>query len=288
MSIDDMLNFALGTASGAATLVIISLGLAVIFGMMGVINFAHGEFIMLGAFLTLTTVRAGVPLPVAMLVGALAVGGFGMLVEMLLIRQLYGRIEATMLATFGLSLILVQAAVFIWGTTTLGIPTPFGSMRVGDYSIAEYRLVIIAAAIALLVGVWFAFTRTKIGLMARAAAADKEMAACLGINAKRINMYTFAFGSALAGAGGALLAPMVAVTPSMGGVYVPQAFMTVVTGGAGIITGTAAASGLLGTVTYFVSNFAGPVIGVSALLVVSIVILRVLPTGISGTWKRDL
>ncbi len=288
MGVDDLVNFSVGFGMGAATLVVISLGLAVIFGMMGVINFAHGEFLMLGAFLTLSGVRVGLPLPVAMVAATLGVGLFGMLVERVLIRRLYGRLQATILATFGLSLILVQAAILTWGTSTPGISMPLGRAEVGDYSIAHYRLVVIAAAIGLLVLVWIVFTRTNFGLMARAAAVDSTMAAALGANASRLNMYTFSFGAGLAGAGGAILAPLVAVSPTMGAVYVPQAFMTVVVGGAGVISGTAGASGLLGLVTHLVAGIAGPVAGVTALLLAAIVLLRMLPTGLSGKLRKDL
>lgn len=288
MSFGEVANLVLSIANAGAVLVIISLGLAVMFGMMGVINFAHGEFLMLGAFTTLTLARSGVPLVLAMVAGALAVGVFGIIVERVLIRWFYNRLESTMLVTFGLSLIMVQSAVFIWGTRTLGIPTPLGKFNLGGYSISTYRLVLIAAAIALLIITWFVFTRTRIGLMARAATADPAMAAALGINARRINMYTFGFGATLAGAGGALLAPVVAVAPSMGAVYIPQAFMTVVIGGAGVVTGTAGAAGALGAVSHIVSNAAGPVLGVTALLLTAIVILRLLPTGISGKLRRDL
>jgi branched-chain amino acid transport system permease protein len=288
MSADEILNFGLGVATGVATLVIVALGLAVIFGMMGVINFAHGEFLMLGAFGTLTGVRAGLPLPVAMVVASLAVGGLGVVVERLLIQRLYGRLEATMLATFGLSLMLVQGAVLIWGTSTEGLKTPLGQVDIGRYSISEYRLVLIAAAIGLLTLVWFVFTRTRVGIMARAATQKPEMAAALGVNANRVNMWTFGFGCALAGAGGALLAPMVAIAASMGAVYIARAFMTVVVGGSGLITGTAASSGLLGTIERVVSDATAPLTGTAALLFTAIIIIRILPTGISGRWGKRL
>lgn len=288
MTFGQVLNTLLSIINAGATLVIISLGLAVMFGMMGVINFAHGEFLMLGAFVTLTLAKAGAPLPVAMVVGSLSVGVFGVIVERVLIRRFYSRLESTMLVTFGLSLIMVQAAVFIWGTRTLGIPTPLGKFDLGGFTIATYRLVLIAGALSLLLITWFVFTRTRLGLMARAATADPGMAAGLGINSQRVNMYTFGFGSTLAGAGGALLAPVVAVTPNMGAVYIPQAFMTVVVGGQGVVTGTAGSAGLLGMVLHLVSEAVGPVLGVTALLVTAIVILRVLPTGISGKLGKDL
>lgn len=288
MSVGEAANLLLSIANAGATLVIISLGLAVMFGMMGVINFAHGEFLMLGGFVTLTLAREGAPLPAAMVAGSLAVGVFGIIVERVLIRRFYRQLESTMLVTFGLSLVMVQGAVFIWGTRTLGIPTPLGTFDVGGYSISAYRVVLIVAAVALLLITWFAFTRTRVGLMARAASADPTMAAALGINPQRVNMYTFGFGAALAGAGGALLAPVVAVTPNMGAVYIPQAFMTVVVGGQGVVTGTAASAGVLGMVMHLVSEAVGPVVGVTGLLLSAIVILRLLPTGISGKLGRDL
>jgi branched-chain amino acid transport system permease protein len=278
----------LSIANASAMLVIVSVGLAVMFGLMGVINFAHGEFLMLGAFVTLTANRAGIPLAAAMLAGSLAVGAFGIVVERVLIRRFYSRLESTMLVTFGLSLIMVQGAIFIWGTRTLGIPTPLGRFDLGGYSIPVYRLVLIAGAAALLVISWFTFTRTRLGLMARATTADAEIAAALGIDAQRLNMYTFGFGAALAGAGGALLAPVVAVTPTMGAVYIPQAFMTVVVGGQGVVTGTAGSAGVLGMVFYVASDVAGPVLGVTSLMLAAIVIVRLLPSGISGKLGRDL
>ena len=127
-----------------------SLGLAVIFGMMGVINLAHGEFLMLGAFFTLSGVRSGLNVWVAMVVAALAVGVVGLVVERLLIQFLYGRLAATMLATWGLSLILVQVVVLVYGPSTQGISTPLGSTRIGRFSISQYNLVLIAAAVLLL------------------------------------------------------------------------------------------------------------------------------------------
>jgi branched-subunit amino acid ABC-type transport system permease component len=285
---DQLVNLAVSLLTSVALLVIVSVGLAVIFGMMGVINLAHGEFIMLGAFFTLSGVRAGLNVWVAMVVAALVVGVVGLVVERLLIQFLYGRLAATMLATWGLSLILVQVVVLVYGPATQGIPTPLGSTRVGQFSLSEYNLVLIAAAVILLALVYWVFTHTRYGTMARAATQLPQMASALGINAKRVNMLTFAFGAALAGAGGALLAPIAGVVPNMGQAYVGRAFMTVVVGGPGVLTGTAAASGLLGTVDSLVSNIFSSFLGTASLLVVAIVLLRLLPTGISGRLRRQL
>jgi branched-subunit amino acid ABC-type transport system permease component len=288
MEFDQIGSLLIGILFTISLLVVISIGLAVVFGMMGIINFAHGEFLMLGAFVTISVSKAGVPLALAMVAAALAVGALGLVVERVLIRRLYGRLEATMLATFGLSLILVQVAVIVWGTTTQGIATPLGNFRIGRYAISEYELVVVAAALGLLALVWWVFRRTRFGVMARAATQRPAMASAVGIDAATVNMGTFAFGAALAGAGGALLAPIVAVTPSMGAAYVARAFTTVVVGGPAAISGTAAASGLLGSVQRIVSDASTAVIGTVALLAVAIVLLRILPRGISGALGREL
>jgi urea transport system permease protein len=285
---DQIANIAISVAQSAALLAIVSVGLAVIFGMMRVINLAHGEFLMLGAFLTLSCNRAGIDIWLSMVLASLAVGTFGLVVERLLIQHLYGRLADTMLATWGLSLILVQAVVLIYGPATRGIATPLGSFRIGRYSFADYTLVLIGASAAMLAVVWLVFTRTRYGVIARAVTQAPQMAAALGVNIKLVNMGTFAFGSALAGLGGALLAPLAGVVPSMGAAYIARAFMTVVVGGPGILTGVTAASGVLGGVEYGVSYGTTPYFGVGAVLLAAVLILRFMPTGISGRLGRLL
>jgi branched-subunit amino acid ABC-type transport system permease component len=288
MHADQAANIAISVATSVALLVIVSIGLAVIFGMMRVINLAHGEFLMLGAFATLTGVRAGLNIWLAMVVASLAIGVFGLIVERTLIQHLYGRLADTMLATWGLSLILVQAVVLIYGPATQGIPTPLSSFSIGRYSFSQYSLVLIGAAVFLLALVFWVFTRTRYGIVARAVIQRPEMAASLGINIKLVNMATFAFGAALAGAGGALLAPLAGVVPGMGSAYIARAFMTVVVGGPGVLTGTSLASSLLGSIEYGVSYATTPFFGVGALLIAAILILRVMPTGLSGRVGRQL
>jgi urea ABC transporter permease protein UrtB len=283
-----LLNLFLSMQLSIAVLVIVSIGLAVVFGMMGIINLAHGEFLMLGAYMTLVGVRAGLYLWLAMALAAATVGVFGLIVERLLIRHLYGRLADSMLATWGLSLIMAQGMVLIFGPSTQGIATPSGSMQIGNYSVAYYSLVLVGAAVALLAIVFWVFTRTRYGVMARAATQVPEMAAAVGINSDLVNAGTFAFGSALAGAAGALLAPLVGVMPTMGQAYIARAFMTVIVGGPGVLSGTAAASVLLGGVENVVSYLSTPFFGQGALLVLAIVLLRVLPTGLSGRWQRQL
>lgn len=288
MSPDQILDTALGAGYSIAVLALIAVGLAVVFGMMGIINFAHGEFLMMGAMLTIWLANAGVELWLSMVIATVSVALFGALVEWLLIRRLYGRIEATMLATFGLSQIMVQTAVLIWGSSPQGVGTPLGSFSFGVYSYAWYNVLVMVAAVAIMAGVYFFYTRSRFGMMARAVTMNPKMAAAVGINSARVNLGNFAFGSALAGAGGALLAPLVAVSPSMGIGYIASAFVTVVLGGAGVVTGTALSAGALGLVQRLVSDSTTAFLGTAAILVLAIVLVRIMPTGISGRLKKEL
>ena len=283
-----LFNMAASMGVSIAILVLVSIGLAVLFGMMGIINLAHGEFLMFGAFATLGAVRLGLPLPLAMVLATAVVGAFGWLVERLLVRHLYGRLADSMLATWGLSLIMAQAAAMLFGASTHGIPTPGGSIAIGQYTVSVYSLMLIAAALSLLVLVYLVFTRTRYGVMARAAVQLPQMAAAVGIDPRRINALTFTLGAALAGAAGALLAPMVGVMPTMGQAYIARAFMTVIVGGPGVLTGSATASALLGGIENIVSYLSTPFFGQAALLLLAIGLVRVMPTGISGRWRRQL
>lgn len=285
---DQLAVVSIAVLGSIATLVVVSLGLAVIFGMMRVINLAHGEFMMLGAFSVLTLGRLGLDIWLSILLAPLLVGAFGLLVERLLIRFLYGRLLDTMLATWGLSLVLVQAVTLVFGPATHGIGEPLGHLRVGAYSVSQYSLLTILAAAVLLALVYVLFARTPYGVMSRAATQNPEMAAALGIDTGRVNMITFAVGSALAGAAGALLAPVAGVVPSMGQAYVAQAFMTVIVGGQGVLLGTSAASALLGG-TYSVLSFAlTPFLGQAGLLLLAILLVRLRPAGLSAGWRRLL
>ncbi len=285
MTADGAFNAGFSLLTTVSVLLLVSLGLAVVFGLRRVINLAHGELIMFGAFATLTATRAGIGLWVSMLIAVVVTAAFGLVVERLLIRHLYDRPADTMLATWGLSLILVQAAANIYGSVTEGIPTPLGSFSVGEFSMSEYNLVLIGVAWMLVAVTWTVMRRTRYGLLTRAAAQNPDMAAGLGVNTRRVAMWTFAYGAALAGAAGAVLAPVVGVIPTMGQLYVARSFMAVIVGGPAFLAGTVASSGVLGTVENLMSRSYTPVIGQAMLLVAAIVVLRFLPQGLTG-WRR--
>lgn len=270
-------------AGTVGNLALVSVGLAVIFGMMRVINLAHGEFIMLGGFATIFAVKAGVNIWIAMLVVApIAVGILGIIVERLIIRRLYGRMVDTMLASWGLSLLLIGLATTFFGNRVVGIANPVGSFQVGRYNVGGYDFVILGIVSALFVGGYLLLKFTSLGLIARATMQNREMASSLGIEPSRVYAITFAGGSALSGLAGGLLAPVSGVLPTMGVAYVAKAFITVITGGASVIAGTAASSFLLGAINTTSTYLTTPVIGDVALLVAATVFLRLLPTGITG------
>lgn len=279
---------ALQLAYVIANLALISLGLAIIFGMMRVINLAHGEFLMLGGYTVVVATNAGVNIWVAMLILApLVVGIIGVIVERLLIRWLYGRMVDTLLATWGLSLLLVGLVTSIFGASTATtVSPPLGVIRFGNYSASGYELFLILITIALFFVVWLTLRFTKLGLLARGTMQNAEMASSLGVSTSRIYMITFGLGAAVSGLAGGLLAPMTGVLPTIGATYIAKAFITVISGGSAILAGTTAGSILLGGLNGIFSFIAGSTFGEIALLIAAILLLRLMPRGITGRFFR--
>lgn len=270
-----------------ASLVLIGAGLAVVFGMMKVINLAHGEFMMMGGYATITAVGLGVNVFVAMLIVApLIVGLIGLIVERLVIRHLYGRLVDTMLATWGLSLFFIGLTTMIFGNTTTGISTPIPGFAVGAYQINGYNFFIIVVAALLLIGILAVLKTTRAGLIARGAMQRPDMAATLGYSPDRIYMATFFCGSALSGLAGAVLAPLVGLAPTSGGAYIAKAFITVIAGGPSLVSGLLSSAGVFGAVSQIFTFAVSPVIGEVALLVAAVVLLRLLPQGVTGRFFR--
>lgn len=270
-----------------ASLVLIGAGLAVVFGMMKVINLAHGEFMMMGGYATITAVGLGVNVFVAMLIIApLIVGLIGLIVERLVIRHLYGRLVDTMLATWGLSLFFIGLTTMIFGNTTTGISTPIPGFAVGNYQINGYNFFIIVVSALLLIGILAVLKATRAGLVARGAMQRADMAASLGYSPDRIYMATFFCGSALSGLAGAVLAPLVGLVPTSGGAYIAKAFITVIAGGPSLVAGLFSSAGLFGVVSQVFTFAISPVIGEVALLVAAVILLRLLPQGITGRFFK--
>lgn len=270
-----------------AFLILISAGLAVVFGMMRVINLAHGEFMMMGGYATIVAVEHGINVFVAMFViSPLVVGLIGLVIERLIIRRLYGRLIDSMLATWGLSLFFIGLASMIFGNTTTSISNPISGFTVGDYQINGYNYFIIVVVALMLVGMYLVLKTTRIGLIVRGTMQSASTASALGYNHKRVYMQTFFVGSALAGFAGGVMAPLVGLVPTSGGIYIAKAFITVISGGASMIVGLLSSSALLGVVNQVFSFLVSPVIGEVALLVAAVILLRLLPEGITGRFFK--
>ncbi|HEY3892484.1 MAG TPA: branched-chain amino acid ABC transporter permease [Bradyrhizobium sp.] len=270
-----------------ASLALISIGLAIIFGMMRVINLAHGEFLMLGGYAAIVATGYGVNIWLSMLVVApVVVGIIGLIVERTIIRFLYGRMIDTMLATWGLSLLLVGLTTAIFGNTTVGISAPLGSFQIGAYRASAYTLFVIAVAFVVLAAIFATMRWTRLGLIARGTMQNANMAAALGVNPPRVYAITFGIGAALSGLAGAVLAPVSGVFPTIGVAYVAKSFITVIGGGAAILSGTISAAALFGTINQIATFATTPVFGEVALLGAAIVLIRLLPQGITGRFFR--
>lgn len=288
MELDQILFTGLTALSTVSILLIATIGLAVIFGLMGVINLAHGEFIMLGAYITLFSVRAGVPFVVALLLATVALAIFGAVIEKLIISRLYGRLLDTLLATWGIGLVMYQAAILIFGSYTSGIGLPVGTVSVGRYTMSSYFVMLIVLAFVLAWVVYLVFAKTRYGVMSRAAIQDPMMANSVGISTSRLNTLTFAFGAGLAGLAGGLLVPAFPATPDMGVAFVSKAFLAVVTAGPMIITGTVGALIGVGGVSSVGGILFTSVMGDIVFFVITILVLRFFPNGITGGWSGKL
>lgn len=281
MDIAYLTSLAVSLLTSVAVLLLLSMGLAVIFGMRGIINLAHGEFVMVGAYAAVRLTQAHVPFACSVVLAGALVGALGALVERLLVRRLYERPIDCMLATFGVSLVLVQVVTILYGATTPGLEIPLGNVDVGRYTIGMYNLLLIAAAAVAVAIVWFWLRRTAFGLRARAVATSSGMAAALGTNTSVIDAGTFTLGSVFAGLAGGLLAPFLGVAPTMGQNFIAEVFMTVLVGGGNFLVGTPAAAGILGGTNNVLSTNVSPVMGQVGLLLVAMVIVRFLPRGLA-------
>jgi len=278
----DLFNFGYQFLVNISFLMFAAMGLIIVLGMLNIINLAHGEFIMMGAYATTLLVHAGVPFVVAVVVATIIVGLIGIVVERLVIRRFYGNRLNALVATFGLSLMLSQGTLLIFGPFLKGIRMPLGGFRVGEYSYATYLLVVAILAFVLLFALWLLFYRTRLGIDMRATMQNPDMARALGVNTSRIHTFSFALGAALAGLTGALYAPTTTIVPLFGTAFIAPAFITVVIGGgADPLIGALASSVLLSTVSTPLSSQYGTFAGRIGLMLAALIIMRFLPDGLS-------
>lgn len=283
-----LVQFLTGLAD-AASLFLVASGLSIIFGVTRILNFAHGSFYMLGAYLALAIVQSFgatvIGFWAALLLAALAVGVIGVLVELIVLRRIYGAPELFLLVTtFGVVLMVQDATLFVWGPEdVLGPRAPGldGAVAIGGQYLPQYDIALIVLGPLVLAGLWVLFRRTRWGVLVRAAAQDREMLSALGVNQARIFTGVFFLGSCLAGLGGALQIPREPVSLLMDMNIIAEAFVVVVVGGMGSILGAFLAAVLIGELNAF-GLLVFPRISIVLMFVVMMVVLVVRPWGLLG------
>ena len=298
--VDQIANLFYGLSLGSI-LLLAALGLAITFGLMGVINMAHGEMLMIGAYATFLVQNLFVDylpsyfdwyLIVAIPVSFLASAIVGIILERVVIRHLYGRPLETLLATWGISLVLIQTVRLTFGAQNVEVANPFylsGGVEVFNGVVFPYsRIVIIIFVVFVVTAIWALLQKTSLGLQVRAVTQNREMAACMGISTNKVDMWTFGLGSGVAGLGGLALSQIGNVGPELGRMYIVDSFMVVVLGGVGKIAGTVVGALGIGVVNKFLEPISGAVLGKIIVLVIIIALIQKRPQGLFALKGRSV
>ena len=285
---DSFLALFLNGLNSSALILMAALGMVVICGLMDVINLAHGELIMIGAYTAYAVTQlAGLGFWAALPAAFVTAAGTGALMEVLVVRRLTGRPAETMLATFGISVVLQQTTNLVFGAQSQYVAIPVeGKISLGKVVIPYYNIFTIAFAAAVTTGTVLLLKKTKFGRRVRAVTQNRAMAECLGIDSARVDLLTFAFGSGLAGLAGALAAPVKSVSPFMGGPYLIDSFMTSVVGGVASFTGTTAGSLLVGESTALIGGVSNDVLASILVFLMIIAAIRFKPQGLFARERR--
>lgn len=286
----------------ASILLLIAIGLAITYGAMGVINMAHGELLMVGAYCAvLTRVYLGLNLFMALPIAFIVTAAAGALIEILIVRRLYRRLLDTLLATWGVAILLQQMIRLEFGLTFFGIHLEGlgpglqnagmpkilqGSISIGGADIPTFRTFVITLSLMMFATTWWAYYRTSLGTQLRAVARNADMAAACGVNVKRINTLAFSYGAGLAGMAGVLLSGFESVKPDMGSSFVVDGFLVVVTGGVSSLFGTLFAAGLLGETRALLAVLTNDVLAQAAVFAGVIIIILVRPRGLFASKER--
>jgi urea transport system permease protein len=298
--VDQIANLFYGLSLGSI-LLLAALGLAITFGLMGVINMAHGEMLMIGAYATFVVQNLFIEylpsffdwyLIIAIPVSFLASAIVGIILERTVIRHLYGRPLETLLATWGISLVLIQTVRLTFGAQNVEVANPFylsGGVEVFNGVVFPYsRIAIIVFVVFVVTAIWALLQKTSLGLQVRAVTQNRGMAACMGIPTQKVDMWTFGLGSGVAGLGGLALSQIGNVGPELGRMYIVDSFMVVVLGGVGKIAGTVAGALGIGVVNKFLEPISGAVLGKIIVLVLIIVLIQKRPQGLVALKGRSV
>lgn len=277
-----LLTQLLNGLNASAVLLIASLGVVVIMGHMKVVNLAHGECIMLGAYASYySNTVLGLPFVLSLVTAFFATGLIGLAIERLIIRKLYGKAAETLLATYALSLVLKQLVKMLCGPELKYVKIPYdGAFKIGNVVIPQYNVLVIAIAVVILLITGFLFFRTRFGKKMRAINGNRSMTECLGINTSTVDLITFAYGVALAGLAGAVMAPVRGVSPFMGEQFLTDSFINVVVGGLNSLIGTTLSSALIGGSMTLLGGFWNEINAKILVFLIVIVLIRFKPNGL--------
>jgi branched-subunit amino acid ABC-type transport system permease component len=257
-------------------------GLAVIFGLIGVINMGHGAMMTLGAYFTWASTQVGIPFPLAVIIAALGVGLVGLLLEHLLIRHFYDRPFETLLLTWGFFLVATEVIKIVFGTDFRNVTNPLpGTISIAGLDVPTYRALVALISVVLMLGVGLIYKKTSLGLRVRALIQNREVASLLGLDVSKLYKQVFVFGAFLAGLAGALISPMLSIDPYIGNVYLVRSFFVVTLGGLGqLVQGTLVGSFIIGGSETLFALAASQVFAQTIVFVIAVVLLRFFPRGI--------
>ncbi len=298
---EQFVNTFFNCVSLSSIILLTSLGLAITFGLMKVINMAHGEFLMIGAYMTYVvqniferffpTAIFSLYYFFALIVAFVVTFFLGAVLERTIISRLYGREIDSLLATWGISLILQQAARNIFGMQGVNVRAPSflnGGITIGGCTFSYNRMFILGLVIVCLIAVWYIMYRSTFGKQMRAVMQNRAMAQCMGINSKKVDMITFSFGSGLAGLAGCSVALLGSIDSTIGQSYIVNSFISVVLGGVGKLTGTVLGSSIIGFGSIGFENYTSASIAKAAVLLIVIIVLQFRPQGLFSVKSRKL
>lgn len=279
---EDIISVLIDATLSTSVLVVAAFGLAIIFGLVGVINLGHGAMLTLGSYLTWQGTQVGLPFVFAVLVGAAGVGLIGFVFEVLVVRHLYDRLDDTLLITWGFFLVSTEMIKIVFGTSARSVRNPLpGAIKIGGIDIPQYRVALALVALALILGTAMLFYRTDFGIKVRAMIQNRDMASLLGVDVGRMYRLVFALGAAFAGLAGGLLAPMTSIEPYAGSLYLVRSFFVVITGGVGhILGGTMVGSVVIGGSESVFALFTEQIFAQTVVFALAVLLLRFWPSGL--------
>ncbi|MCM1496076.1 MAG: urea ABC transporter permease subunit UrtB [Bacteroides sp.] len=272
----------------AASLLLLSMGMAIIFGIMNVVNLAHGELIVIGAYVSFTMIEIlKLPFGIAVFASFIVTAIIGGIIEKLIVKKLYGKAAETLLVTYALSMIFQQVIKLIYGSGYIHISSPVsGVVKMGKTVLPVYYICIIGIAILVFAATLLLFNKTRVGMQIRAVSQNRTMAECLGVNVKLIDTLTFAYGAGLTGLAGCIIAPINSISPFVGSNYMVDSFMAVVLGGVDSLFGSVLGSLLMGESNSIIGGYVDSVFAEMIVVFAVVIIIRFKPKGLIVKERR--